>query len=251
MIEVTGHRGARGLAPENTLPGFRLAADLGCSNVELDVRLTRDGQLAVIHDETVDRTTNGSGAVASYTMEELERFDAGKGEKIPSLREVFELLKDTGTNIQIELKGPDTEDPCVRLVRELGMEQRVSFTSFFHCRVLRIKNILPELTTGILVASNPVDPIALLVQAGADRLHVNYKVIDSRLVRKVHEGGKKIVAWGAVVEPQIVDRLVAVEVDVIGSDFPDMVIERLRSHSTTDPRGDAGRGGLADMSERT
>ena len=215
------------------------------------MRLTRDGQLAVIHDETVDRTTNGSGAVASYTMKELKRLDAGKGEKIPCLREVFELLKDTGTNIQIELKGPDTEDPCVRLVRESGMEQRVSFTSFFHCRVLRIKNILPDLTTGILVASNPVDPIALLAQAGADRLHVNYKVIDPRLVRAVHEGGRKIVAWGAIVEPQIVDRLVAVEVDVIGSDFPDMVIERLRSRSITDSRRDTARGGIGNMGERT
>ena len=88
MFEVTGHRGARALSPENTLAGFLLAADLGCDNVELDVHLTKDGDLAVIHDETIDRATNGSGPVSSYTMAELKQFHAGEGERIPSLREV-------------------------------------------------------------------------------------------------------------------------------------------------------------------
>jgi glycerophosphoryl diester phosphodiesterase len=228
MIEVTGHRGARGLAPENTLTGFRLAADLCCDNIELDVHLTKDGDLAVIHDETIDRTTNGSGPVSSYTMAELKHFDAGTGEKIPSLREVFELLKDTGMNIQIELKGPNTEDPSVELVKDFEMVERVSFTSFFHSRVLRIRNTLPGVATGILIACNPVHPIELLAQAKADRLHVSQKVIDARLVDEVHSDGRKIAAWGTIVEPQIIDRLIGADVDIIGSDRPDLVIERLK-----------------------
>lgn len=247
MIEVTGHRGARGLSPENTLAGFRLAADLGCDNVELDVHLTKDGDLAVIHDETIDRTTNGSGSISSYTMTELKQFDAGAGERIPSLREVLQLLKDTKTNIQIELKGPNTEDPSVELVKEFGMADRVSFTSFFHSRVLRIKNILSDIATGILIACNPVTPIELLAQAKADRLHVNQKVIDSGLVEAVHRGGKKIAAWGTIVEPQVIDRLTDVDVDVIGSDRPDLVIERLKVFPGRNVRAGARQEGEGNM----
>lgn len=228
MIEITGHRGASGLSPENTLAGFRLAAELGCDNVELDVHLTKDGEVAVIHDDTIDRTTNGSGPVSSYRMAELKQFDAGEGERIPSLEEVFQLLKDTDTNIQIELKGLNMEAPCVELVKELGMLDRVSFTSFFHCRVLQIKNILPDATTGILVACNPVNPIELLAQAKAERLHVNHKVIDARLVEEVHRGGRKIVAWGTILEPQVIDRLIDVGVDIIGSDRPDLLVKRVK-----------------------
>lgn len=217
------------MAPENTLAGFRLAADLGCDNIELDVQLTKDGDLAVIHDDRIDRTTNGSGPVSSYTMAELKGFDAGEGEKIPSLREVFELLKDSRVNIQIELKGANTEGPSVELVKVFDMEFRVSFTSFFHSRVLRIKNILPRSTTGILVASNPVDPVALLAQSKADRLHVNQRVIDTRLVEAVHRGERKIAAWGIIVEDQVIYRLIGMGVDIIGSDCPDLVIGRLKN----------------------
>jgi glycerophosphoryl diester phosphodiesterase len=251
MIEVTGHRGARGLAPENTLAGFRLAADFGCHNIELDVHLTKEGDLAVIHDETIDRTTNGSGPVSSFTMAELKQFDAGEGQRIPSLREVFQLLKDTETNIQIELKGPNTEDPSVELVKKLGFLDRVSFTSFFHSRILRVKNTLPGVTTGILIACNPVKPIELLAQAKADRLHVNQKVIDTEMVEELHRGGKKLAAWGAIVEAPIIDRLIGLCVDIIGSDRPDLVIERLKLFAGPEVQTGTNQGGDGTMVDRT
>jgi glycerophosphoryl diester phosphodiesterase len=232
LIQVTGHRGARDLVPENTLAGFRLARELGCDAVELDVHLTRDGRLAVIHDQTLERTTNGRGPVSDCTFEELSRLDAGRGERIPSLEQVFDLLADSGMRIQIELKGAATEEPVADFVRSRGVLDRVAFTSFFHRRVLRMRELLPEATTGILIACNPVDPAALLASARADNLHVNQTCLDSALVQDVRKAGKRIIAWGIVTEIPVIDRLIALGVDAIGSDRPDLVLERLRGKQT-------------------
>jgi len=228
MIEVTGHRGVKGLAPENTLSGFRKAVEIGCHGVELDVRLTSDGQLAVIHDATLERTTNGKGAVIDCTMPELKTLNAGYGQTIPTLAEVFKLLKGSPINIQIELKGPNTEEPAAELVREWGFEERVTFTSFFHHRVLRIKNKYPEVTTGILVSCNPVRPLDLLQSAEADNLHVNHSRIDSILVENMQLTAGKLIAWGNIVETGVIERLIKLKVDTIGSDRPDLVLERLK-----------------------
>lgn len=227
MIQVTGHRGAAGLAPENTLRAFRLARELGCDAVELDVQLTRDGELAVIHDALVDRTTDGSGPVAGFTMAELKRLDAGEGERIPTFAEVIALLADSPVHIQIELKGPDTARPTAELIEKGGLVHRVTLTSFFHRRVVRAKEILPEARTGILISCSPYDPCALLETSRADNLHVAHPRLDSELVRLVHECGKKIFAWGDITRPEVVDRCVSLGVDAIGSDLPDMVLSKL------------------------
>jgi glycerophosphoryl diester phosphodiesterase len=115
---------------------------------------------------------------------------------------------------------------------------------------LRVKNTLPGITTGILVACNPVEAIELLAQAKADRLHANQKTIDAGLVEAVHRGGKKIVAWGAIVETSVIDRLIDLEVDTIGSDRPDLVIERLKIRSGTELQAGTKRGGEGNMRGR-
>lgn len=227
LIRVTGHRGAADLAPENTLAGFRKAMDIGCHSVELDVQLTKDSRLAVIHNETIDHTTNGHGDVASFTMDELRQFDAGDGEHIPELDEVLDLLKNTDMSIQIELKGPNTERLAVESVKKRNLENRITFTSFFHQRVLEAGRLLPEATLGILIDSNPIDPIHMMSSVGARNLHVNHVRIDSKLVETVHTAGKTIVAWGKIVHPDDIDRLIDLGIDVIGSDRPDMVFDRL------------------------
>ena len=228
MISVTGHRGARGLAPENTLAAFRLARELGCDAVELDVQLTSDGELAVIHDETLERTTNGHGRVSACTIAELKRLDAGKGERIPTVGEVLDLLGESRLVIQMELKGPGTEEAAARAVRDRRLESRVAFTSFHHRRVLKMKSLLPDVTTGILVTCSPVDPKGLLDSAGVDNLHVNEARLDRELVAAVHAAGHRIYAWGHIVEIPVIDRVIALGVDAIGSDRPDLVIEQLR-----------------------
>ena len=107
---VWGHRGASGYAPENTLPAFKMAADMGADGVELDIQLTSDGEIVVCHDETIDRTSNGAGWLKDFTFKELRRLDfsngnaAYEGVKIPTMEEVFDLLQPTGLVINIELK---------------------------------------------------------------------------------------------------------------------------------------------------
>ena len=121
---LTGHRGAAELEPENTRLSIQKAIDLGVDQVEIDVHLTRDQHLVVIHDATVDRTTNGQGAVADFTLEEVKRLDAGKGERIPTLQEVIDLVRGKVV-LQIELKGPDTAEPVVRTVEQNNIENEV------------------------------------------------------------------------------------------------------------------------------
>jgi glycerophosphoryl diester phosphodiesterase len=197
--------------------------------VELDVQLTRDGRLAVIHDDTLERTTNGHGPVAERTLAELKELDAGDGERIPSLEEVFDLLTDSGMRIQIELKGVGTEEPVAALVRSRGLLDRVAFTSFFHRRVVRMKEFVPEASTGIIIGCNPADAGALLASARADNLHVNFRYLDEALIQDVRAAGRRIVAWGIITEVPVIDRLIDLGPDAIGSDRPDLLLERLRA----------------------
>lgn len=154
--KVWGHRGASGYAPENTLEAFRLAAEMGADGVELDVQITKDGELVVAHDERIDRVSDGSGLIADYTLEELKQFNFNKTHpefaevcRIPTLREVFWCLKDTGLTVNIELKTgvnfyPGIEEKVVCLVREMGYENRVLYSSFNHHSVLNIRKYEPE-----------------------------------------------------------------------------------------------------------
>ena len=231
MILVTGHRGAAGLAPENTLAGFRLAQKLGCHAVELDVHLTKDGHLAVIHDDTLDRTTNGSGPVGDRTMKELKTLDAGDGEVIPRLEEVLELFEGSGMRIQIELKGTGTEIVAPEIVKKAGFPDRITFTSSYHMRVYEAKKRLPEATAGILMSSNPVNPMQILEASGADNLHVKQNRLDERLVKEVHRGGRKLIAMGRIVEIPIINQVIDLGVDVIGSDRPDLVLKCLEERN--------------------
>ena len=143
-MKVFGHRGYSGMYPENTMLSFQKAADTGCYGIELDVQLTKDGQLVVIHDETIDRTTDGTGAVVDYTFEELRRFDASaiKGgthgfQPIPSFEEYCEWVKDRDLVTNIEIKSgvyyyEDIEEKTVEMVRRFGLTDRVLFSSFNH-----------------------------------------------------------------------------------------------------------------------
>src|SRR5436305_847299 len=112
---VTGHRGAAGLEPENTLRSFRRACELGVDRIETDVRLTRDGRLVCVHDATVDRTTNGTGAVADMSFNQIRCLDAGQGERVPSLEEALAAVRGQAV-LQIELKGEGTAAPTLQVL---------------------------------------------------------------------------------------------------------------------------------------
>lgn len=179
---IWGHRGASGHAPENTLPAFRMAADMGADGVELDVQETKDGVLVVCHDETVDRTSNGAGWVKDFTFEEIRKLDfsggnaAYEGLKIPSMEEVLDLLAPTGLTINIELKTgivfyDRIEEKILQLVRNKNWEDRVIYSSFNHYSVRRIKELDPAAETGLLYADGPIDMPGYGKRIGADALH--------------------------------------------------------------------------------
>ena len=139
MSLIYGHRGASGYAPENTLEAFRLSMEMGADGFELDVHMSADGELVVIHDETVNRTTNGTGFVKDLTLAQLKALDACngmtqyRGVKIPTLGEVFDLIRDTHHIVNVEVKTdecfyPRIEEKCLALAREKGVEERVIYS---------------------------------------------------------------------------------------------------------------------------
>lgn len=183
MTKILAHRGASGYAPENTLEAFALAAELGADGVELDVHLSSDGEMVVIHDETVDRTTDGSGLVCKMTLAELKDLNACNGmgglkayNQIPTLKEVYELLKPTPLMINVEIKT-DTmlyDGICEKLTaleHEMGMEGRIIYSSFNHNTIMEMKGLYPEAKTGLLYIEALANPWDYAESIGADALH--------------------------------------------------------------------------------
>ena len=179
---IWGHRGASGHAPENTLPAFKMAADMGADGVELDIQMTSDGVIVVCHDETIDRTSSGAGWLKDFTFDQLRRLDfsngngAYEGTKIPSMEEVLDLLDSTGLTINIELKTgiifyDRIEEKILELVKRKGWEDRVIYSSFNHYTVRRIKELDPAAKVGLLYADGPIDMPGYGHRLGADALH--------------------------------------------------------------------------------
>ena len=219
---LTGHRGAAKLEPENTLLSIQKAIDLGVDQIEMDVHLTRDQHLVVLHDNTVDRTTNGEGPIADLTLAEAKQLDAGKGERIPTLQEVLDLVRGQVV-LQIELKGPNTAEPVIQAVEQNGMENEVLLTSFVHERLREAHQLNPNLRLGALWAAPPPDACEQAINMGAEAIHIQHLNIDSELVQKAHTHGLKIRAWNPDTVEEM-QRVIDLGVDAIGSNRPDLLI---------------------------
>jgi glycerophosphoryl diester phosphodiesterase len=169
---AVAHRGASAYEPENTLRSFRRAIELGADMSELDVHLSKDGQVVVIHNATVDHTTNGHGAVRELTLTELQSLDAGKGEAIPTLQQVIDLVR-SKQGLYIELKGEGTPPAVVDLLRKNSFTDRrqVIVGSFLAPLVREIKELAPEIATSLMIG--PVYPAETLI-AMAREARVNY-----------------------------------------------------------------------------
>jgi len=225
LIQVTGHRGAAGLEPENTLRSVRRALDLGVDQVEVDVHLTRDGRLVVIHDETVDRTTDGQGRVGGLTFEEVRRLDAGKEERVPTLQEVLGLTLGRVV-LHVELKGPGTAGPVVRAVERNKAERWVVITSFRHEMLEEVRRLNPSLGTGAIFSKPKNDPCQEAIDVGARSVLMNYRHVDADLVRRAHERGLKIEAWNPDTEEEM-RRMIDLGVDAICTNRPDILLQVL------------------------
>jgi len=226
MIEVIGHRGAAGLEPENTLRSVRRAVELGVDRVETDVRVSKDGRLVIMHDETVDRTTNGHGYVSELTFDELRSLDAGMGEKIPTLKEILEFTMGKA-KLEIELKVPEATEPTIQLVEELNAEKDVIVISFIHDLLERVHDLSPNIKTGALFFDVPKDILQRALKVHASSIHVYYRNVNSELVREAHRSRLEVAVWN----PNKIEdmrEMIGLDVDAIGSDRPDILIQLLR-----------------------
>ncbi len=233
---VLGHRGASAYAPENTLTAFNLAFELGADGVELDVTLTRDGVPVIIHDDNVDRTTDGRGAIKSMTLEEVKRLDAGawfdakfRGEKIPTLAEALESTRGRGI-VNIELKSTTLqtdglEAAVAKVIEDTRAGDRVLISSFNPIALYRMSILNSRLPRGLLYA----DDQALYLRrawlrpiARPSALHPIWKMIDARFVKWARGKGYKINTW-TVDDPEEMRRLIALGIDAIMTNKPDVL----------------------------
>lgn len=199
MTRIYAHRGASKEAPENTMAAFELAVELGAEGFELDVHLSKDGKLVVIHDETLKRTTGVEGYVKQYTYEELKSFDNGSwfsdefiGSSIPLLEDVIWLVKRKSLLLNIEIKGggyfyPGIEDEVVEAIKKFDLIDSVVVSSFNHYSLLEIKRLCSDVKTGVLYVAGLYEPWNYAKTVLADAIHPNYITLAPEII----EGAKR------------------------------------------------------------
>lgn len=246
---VIAHRGASAAAPEHTIAAFERALELGADGLQLDVHLSKDDQPVVIHDFTLERVTDGAGAVRTLTVRELKRLDAGgwfgaafRGQRLQTLQEVLERFRDR-TRFWIELRGGDTlypgiEERVVGLLEVYDVLERSLVQSFDLSALRRARGFSSEVRLGVLVAHRPLDPPTDL---GPDLNAVcpSVEILGAAEREAIRAAGRDCYVW-TVNEPTLVDRLVAWAVGGIVTDRPDDVRTRLEGRGPGDrrPAGD-------------
>lgn len=222
---IIGHRGAAAIEPENTLLSIERALDIGVDAVEIDIHFSKDKELVVIHDMTVDRTTNGTGPVSGYTLQEIKRLDAGKGQAIPTLQEVIDLI-DRRVMLVIELKEQGTERPVADLIMRNNLFDKVCVISFWHRLVKTVKEMDRRIKTGVLFVGSPVDA-CIATRASADTLVMKYSFVDRELVKIAHNKGLKVFIWN-IDDQDLLKSYVDMGVDAIGTNDPRVLVKYFR-----------------------
>ncbi len=232
---IWAHRGASGYAPENTLESFKKAIMLGADGIELDVQLTKDDRIVVIHDETIDRISDGKGWVKDYTLEELRRFNYNKTHPefahadIPTLREVYELMKPSGLTINVELKTgivfyEELERKVIELTREMEMEDNVLYSSFNHYTCVKLHELNPDAYVGFLYADGSIDMAEYAKQHGADALHpALYNLQFPNYMKDAADRGLDVNVW-TVNEEQYMQMCCRLGVNAIITNYPDIAL---------------------------
>lgn len=236
--KVWAHRGASAYAPENTLEAFLMAEKMGADGVELDVQLSLDGRLVVIHDEELSRVAGVGKNVRDLTLFQLKELDVSRPiegfrtVRIPTLEEVFEALMDTGMEINVECKNglffyPGLEEAALKLVERMGMKERVIFSSFNHRSMVKVKKLCPEVKTGFLTVDVLARAASYTKKNGADALHpAIYHMQDEKLVAKCHKKGLAVHLW-TVNEREDIRRFSRMGVDAVITNYPDVAREEL------------------------
>lgn len=225
MLKIA-HRGARGYEPENTLKSFQKALDLNADGIELDVHLSSDGHLIVIHDETIDRTTNGKGFVNTFTLAELKTFLIDDQYEIPTLKEIFDLVNKKCL-INIELKGLGTSDKVAALIEEYIADQNWNYGHFivssFNWDLLQeTSNLNSNIAIGVLTEEDVEKALAFAEVIEAEAIHPDYQLLNLENVQEMQEKGFLVLPW-TVNNPEDIQKIKSYQVDGIISDFPDRI----------------------------
>lgn len=231
------HRGASGYAPENTFAAFRRAIAMGAGFIETDLQLSRDARFVAIHDATVNRTTNGQGAVHDLTLPELRRLDAGSwfgsvfaGERIPTLEEILEFAKKHDVIFYLEMKPTGSwggEHALISALRESGEIARTVVISFDPVILAGVRKIEPTLMTGLLFEGQIGDPLEKALEIGARQIAMRGDLVTPRLLKAARERDLQVICW-TVNHPAHMRLLVEAGVDGIISDYPDRLLEVAR-----------------------
>ncbi|MDE6670702.1 MAG: glycerophosphoryl diester phosphodiesterase membrane domain-containing protein [Ruminococcus sp.] len=241
--QITAHRGYSTVAPENTLPAFEEAVEIGADYIELDVQLTADDQLVVFHDKTIERTTDGTGELSTMTYDELQKLSAGKwfsndgrfdDVKISLLSEVLETVgDDILLNIEIKNHGDvrKTAEKTVEVIEEYNIERSCYITSFSYTALKTVKKINPKIKTGII--ANVATSTSFSQLRYIDAVSLNYIFVNSSIVNMAHQNGKRVFVW-TVDRKSDIQHMVAMGVDNIITNRPDRAYDIITSNSLGD-----------------
>lgn len=227
------HRGFSGYYPENTMLAFKKAVEAGCHGIETDVQLTKDGVAVICHDETLERTTTGSGYIKDFTYKELMEFDAGikfhekfKGEKIPTLEEFLGYVKDKNLYINLELKNTlvlyeNIEEKVISKLHEYKLGKSSILSSFNHYSMVKCKSIDSSIKTGLLYGDGLYKPENYLAYVGADALHPHYfMLLHEEILAGIKAKNIEINTY-TVNDEQTMKKLIELGIHGIITNFPD------------------------------
>lgn len=240
MVQIFAHRGFSGYYPENTMLAFqKVAEETVADGIELDIQLTKDGEIVIMHDEMLDRTTNGSGWLKDHTLEELKMLSVGVNVKgffprqtIPTLREYFTWLKTTKLITNIELKTSyfeyeGIEEKLIAMVKEFGLEDQIWYSSFNHYTVARIKKLMPEAKCGLLTDTWLMKIGEYATSQGAASVNARtYFCAKEGVAADLHAHNIALQAWTPN-DAEMMQELVDAGVDVLITNYPDIAAKVL------------------------
>ncbi|MDC6365514.1 MULTISPECIES: glycerophosphodiester phosphodiesterase [Flavobacteriaceae] len=223
---VIGHRGAMGHETENTLASIQKALDLGVDMIEIDVFRIKSGEIAVFHDERVERLTNGGGNIEEYNVSDMKQLILDGNHKIPLLQDVLKLINNQ-VALNIELKGADTADR-VNFITDYYIKEKgwaldnFIISSFKWDELKRMRELDSEIKIAVLTDEDPLDAIAVAKELNAEAINPNFKTLTEENTAKIHEAGLKIYTW-TVNEPEDIEKMKNYGVDGIITNYPERV----------------------------
>ncbi|WLR49721.1 glycerophosphodiester phosphodiesterase [Bacillus tianshenii] len=235
MTKIFGHRGAAADYPENTMISFQAAYEAGADGIELDVQQTKDGELVVLHDESVNRTTDGSGYVKDLTFAQISSINAAArwstvtSQAIPTLEEVLQWASDKPIWLNIELKNnvfpyKGMEERLILLLRKYGNAERIILSSFNHESIVKITRSNPEYETALLLSDSLVAPWVYANQLGITALHPKWRHVDKHFIEHAHMHETAVRPY-TVNKVEVMKRLIHAKVDAIITDYPEKAVQ--------------------------